>query len=352
MAKTYEMLWDCQFCGTKKLLGKTHRHCPSCGAPQDAKSRYYPSDAEKVAVEDHIYHGADKVCPSCQAPNSAAAQHCGGCGSALAGAKDVALRKDQVGTSFAGETVKDAKREQAEAKAVAAGTPVKAPAKPSKRNKIIAIVGASVAVLAALVVVLTWTREGQVKVTGHSWSREIAIEKYGPKSESAWCDQMPGDAYRVSRSREVRSHNKVPDGEDCHTVREDNGDGTFSESEQCTTKYRDEPVYDDHCAYTVDRWQRARSVVAKGAAVTPAPAWPTVNITRPGTCVGCEREGPRTEKYLVQLVDDKAKSHECDFAQARWAGLQPQSTWTADLGMVTGSLACDSLRAPGAKKTK
>jgi hypothetical protein len=28
---TYEMFWDCGFCGTTRLLGKTHRHCPGCG---------------------------------------------------------------------------------------------------------------------------------------------------------------------------------------------------------------------------------------------------------------------------------------------------------------------------------
>ena len=30
--RVYEMLWDCAFCGTQKLLGLQHRHCPSCGA--------------------------------------------------------------------------------------------------------------------------------------------------------------------------------------------------------------------------------------------------------------------------------------------------------------------------------
>jgi len=55
------MLWDCEFCGTKKLLGKTHRFCPNCGAQQDPKARYFPSDEEKVAVKDHVYVGVDKI---------------------------------------------------------------------------------------------------------------------------------------------------------------------------------------------------------------------------------------------------------------------------------------------------
>ncbi len=41
--KTYEMLWDCKYCGQRKNLGLSHRHCPNCGAPQDPAARYYPT---------------------------------------------------------------------------------------------------------------------------------------------------------------------------------------------------------------------------------------------------------------------------------------------------------------------
>jgi hypothetical protein len=43
MTKTYEMLWDCGYCATRALLGKSHRFCPSCGAPQDPIERYQAS---------------------------------------------------------------------------------------------------------------------------------------------------------------------------------------------------------------------------------------------------------------------------------------------------------------------
>ena len=45
--KSYEMFWDCEYCGSSKLLGITHRHCPNCGAPQDPEKRYFPPDEEK-----------------------------------------------------------------------------------------------------------------------------------------------------------------------------------------------------------------------------------------------------------------------------------------------------------------
>ena len=35
----YEMLWDCDHCGAKGLLGLSQRFCAECGAPQkDRKS--------------------------------------------------------------------------------------------------------------------------------------------------------------------------------------------------------------------------------------------------------------------------------------------------------------------------
>src|SRR4029078_11427250 len=55
----YEMIWDCKFCGQKKLLGLTHRFCAGCGAPQDPAARYFPPEHENVAVLDHPLRGAD-----------------------------------------------------------------------------------------------------------------------------------------------------------------------------------------------------------------------------------------------------------------------------------------------------
>ena len=49
----YEMLWDCEYCGTDKLLGVSQKFCPNCGSAQNAEKRYFPKDDEKVAVADH-----------------------------------------------------------------------------------------------------------------------------------------------------------------------------------------------------------------------------------------------------------------------------------------------------------
>lgn len=342
------MLWDCRSCDTKKLLGVTHRFCPNCGGPQDPAWRYFPSDEEKIAVKDHVYHGADVVCSGCDVPNSRAAKHCVACGAELGKARDAKQRTDVTlgeGQKFAGETAKDAKADH-NAQREARNNPAPPPKPKPKLSKGAKIALGAVATLIVLILVaVLWKKEAAVVVTGHNWTRSIAIEKFGPKSESAWCNEMPRDAYSVSRSREVRDHKKVPDGETCSTRKKDKGDGTFSEVKECKTKYREEPVYDDKCRYRVDRWQHDRDVVAKGGSVAETPAWPTVPVLRAGTCLGCEREGPRQQQYNValEIVGKEKKTSSCGFDEAKWRSLAVGSKWKMKFGVLTGLPDCGSM---------
>jgi hypothetical protein len=195
------------------------------------------------------------------------------------------------------------------------------------------------------VLVILWKNDVQLTVTSHQWERSIDIERFAPASGSAWCDAMPHDAYRISRTHEVRSYDQVADGQDCRTVRTDNGDGTFSESENCTTKYRDEPVFDDRCHYTVNRWMVARTEVARGASLLDARSWPDIRVARAGVCIGCEREGTRRERYVVHLERTDKKTATCDFNEAKWAGFALGSRWQTTLRVITGSIDCDELLA-------
>lgn len=330
-SKTYEMLWSCEYCGAKKLLGKTHRHCPECGAAQDPARRYFPSEEEKVAVEDHVFVGADVRCPACKAPMGKAAKHCAECGSPLVGGGEVARVAD----------------------AGAAGKAQKAPGKRrSKKGLVIGLVFAGLGLLSILFVVLAlWTEEKQLSAIGHTWQREIKIEAFGPKAESEWCDAMPSDAYSISRSQEVRSHKDVKTGESCSTKRVDNGDGTYSEHEECTPTYRQEPVYDDKCRYTVDRWSYARSETASGASLAQPPVWPQVTLRKVGTSAGSEREGARVETYTVHFADgaEAGKTLTCGLAEASWRAIPIGSQWKADAYVMTGELDCATLEPLGAK---
>jgi hypothetical protein len=333
------MLWDCRFCGTKRLLGLTHRHCPNCGGPQNSEERYFPSDAEKVPVQNHVYFGADVLCAHCGAANSKNAKHCGGCGAPLEGARDVARRQDQVvgaGETFAGQSSADARRER-----TGAAQPVAAPTAPPKSSagRFIAVGCLTVIVIgiAFAAVLVLWKRDNAFSVTGHTWKREIAIEQLGPVSESSWCESTPADARGVSRRREVRSHEQVRDGETCRTRKVDNGNGTFSEHQECTPKYRDEPVYGDKCYYTVNRWHVARSASAQGASLADSPRWPAAALG------STEREGARTETYTVDLQDSAAKQFTCDFDQQKWQSLADGTKLKGETRVLTGGVDCASL---------
>lgn len=365
--KTYEMLWDCRYCGARKNLGKTHRHCPQCGAPQDATARYYPAEHEKVAVEDHVFVGADLQCAACRAWSSRAAPCCGGCGAPLAGAREAQLRADQVAGAagwqqdsaqaaraehqarlLAAQAGPHAPGAQATPPGVAFQRPAPQPTKgPSRATIVIAFVASAIGlVVAFLMVAAFWTRDAEIAVAGHSWTREIAIEQYRTVRDSAWCDQMPGGARNVSRSREVRSHRSVADGETCSNRRVDNGDGTFSERRECKTRYRDEPVYSDRCTYDVDRWSTVRTATAKGG-YADEPQWPRVELARAGTgALGSEREGARTESYVVTFRTPDDETDECTYDQARWRRFRPGTKAKGQVRVLTGGIDCDEVAAP------
>jgi hypothetical protein len=342
---TYEMLWDCRYCGTKKLLGLTHRHCPSCGAPQDPTARYFPSDEEKVAVEDHIYAGADRICPACANPSSAKASCCGNCGSPLDAGKAAFVRRDQVqaeGHGFGAETAAVAKQERAGG--LPGAIPVPAPASSGSPLKGILIGGVVVLLCGLVFAMCFWKKSVSIAVTAQTWERSIQIEQLAARSESAWCDEIPEGATDISRSREVRSQKQVADGETCASRRKDNGDGTFKQVKECTPKYRSEPVYGDKCSFKVNRWSVSRTEKASGKSLDEPRVWPPARLSRTGACVGCEREGARKGVYKVSFSDPASKGESsCELDEARWATYTVGSRWQGKAGAVTGALDCDSL---------
>lgn len=341
-AGTFQMLWDCKYCGTKKLLGVTHKFCPSCGAVQDANARYFPSDEEAIAVEDHEYTGADKKCGNCGTPNAAKAEFCTQCGSPMKDAKTVALRSEQVAgaTGFAADSKAGAK---ADFEAQKSGATAGAPEPEAPKSKKWYYIGGAVGVgLVALIASFFISRSVEVKVDSHNWERVVKVESYKGRSESAWCSSMPFDAYMVIRKREVSSTNQVADGETCDTVRVDKGNGTFKKERRCKTKYKSVPVYSDKCYYRVNRWGHERDITAKGG-LNDQVVWPVVNI-RAGSCIGCEREAGRHEAYNLELSQVKTpeKKHNCSYPEAQWRAIPDGAVKKIKVRMVGGA-KCDTL---------
>lgn len=327
---TYEMFWDCKFCRTPKLLGLSHRHCPVCGAPQNAEQRYFPNDDEKVRVADHVYMGRDLVCHHCGTYNSRNSQHCRECGAPTTDAKDASVLPDQpqgganVPQPLAGRAGKRA-----------------AP----KRSRWPWLIGAMVLLgIVGIATFFLWKRDATFEVTGHDWERSIAIERFGPVKDTAWCDQVPPSGQVLRRYRAVRSHEQVPDGETCTTRKVDQGDGTFREVKDCKPKYKSRPVEDNRCDYQENRWSTARSVAARGQSLARTPEWPALPPLSACSNVGCERAGPKRETYRVELRGPEG-TQTCEVDQSRWAAMRVGARVNGQVRVMSGGLDCDSLTA-------
>ena len=305
----YEMLWDCSHCDTKKNLGVTHRHCPNCGAAQDATRRYFPPDAERVAVADHAFTGADRVCSSCGTAQSAKAKNCGKCGAPLDGA---AVRL------------------------VAA----KPPARPKGRSW-----GWYILAVVVLLSFATWWRcirkkTVTVDVISHRWTTAIVIEEYREVGEQQWRDQVPTGARAITCASKERSTRDVADGESCTRIKRDKGDGTFEEVDQCTPKTRKESVMADWCDFRIDRWTQVDTVERKGTGLTVA--WPDAPAPALLTGPGARRAGSKTATYTLELSDGKQRQS-CDVSEATWRKRADGEHVKAEARASSGELVCSTL---------
>ena len=345
--KVYEMQWDCQYCGTKKLLGKTHRFCPNCGASQNPDTRYFPSDEEKVAVEDHIYVGRDLICGACNDLNSASSDYCGQCGAPLAEAEEAAVFDPQ--TVDNPYESRDPVREKfdAEMKRVG-GRKKKKNDKPRVNLRLIALVAFVFTVIAIGVFVLMQTENADFVVTGHEWSREIEVEKYDTRIVEGWHDSQVYtylDNPTLQSCAEKQRGTKTVPYEECRIVPVDKGDGTYEEREICETKYRKVPNYEDWCTWRGQRWDYSYSASTYGYSLSETPHWREINLRCEGhRRIGCERERQRIEAYTVFYRSDENISYSCDFAQDVWETIPVESEWHGRIGRYNRRhIECDSL---------
>lgn len=315
--KTYEMMWDCEYCGTKKLLGKTHRFCAECGAPQNPERRYFPPENEKVAVEDHQFVGADLHCPACQEPQSAAVKHCANCGSPLQGGKAAAVQADQV--------------------VGADGRVVQPPAAggEKKSSKAGCIIGGIVAVVVLIVAVILvnkfWTSEAALEVTKLTWERKIEVVTYKTVKGTSDCSDVP-DGAKVTKKKKGK--------ETCKTRKKDQGDGTFKEIKECKKAA-------DQCDYAGTAWAVTDTLEESGD-VDDEPQWPKtkgLKKKKKKAKIGDKAEGKRIESYIVHFKEKGGDTHTCSFSdEKKWKKFDKGDTYTGETGMIGGDLKCDKLK--------
>jgi hypothetical protein len=395
------MLWDCPACATTKLLGVDHRYCPNCGSPQEENLRYFPAPGDRVPTK-FLGRDPDWECERCGVPNGG--NNCMGCGAPHGGSQGVHVRASiPEGSSETGVQAKrdwegrrasrraqqhkaagmdaHAERERARAqryeerrataeRATAQSAGVKWVSRPvswGRQNRAAAGIGtAAFLVLAFILTCAFWKKDVEVVTQAHTWERGISVERYAPVQDDDWCSSMPIDAYSVSRRSEVHHHDRVYDGEECHTVpggctescrNVDNGNGSYSvdctqsctpDRESCRSVYHDEPVYKDKCYYTVDRWRHNRWDTARGSQLEPEPYWSEPQYKSCTGRFGCERLGSKKQSYTVHYIapEEEAMTFTCEYPQEKWASILPDSRWIARVGVIWERIDCDSLRTP------
>lgn len=212
------------------------------------------------------------------------------------------------------------------------------------------ILGLLLALLVAAVMGLgsLFTKHDEMaRVVDQSWSRSVPIEQFVSDSETAWCDALPTGAYQVSHFRAQRGSRQVEDGQDCHMVREDKGDGTFTKRRECETRWRSEPVYDQRCKFQVDRWRFVRSDTLQGNAASP-PVWPSPQLSNsllPGASpvLGVQRLGSPSESYRVTVKAESGEEWNCTLPELTWAIFRPNTLVRLKVRAVGGAV-CDSLQ--------
>jgi len=352
---SYQMLWDCEYCGSAKLLGLDHKHCPTCGAAQDPESRYFPDAGEEIAVADHKFVGADKLCPACQGPNSALSQFCANCGSPLEGSDDVKRREDRVGTETGGHRGDSARAARDEHKTKSqrvgdSGSEQGSKPKGLGGGPLRLVVGLLIAIVLVVLAFQVLKKEVALEATGHRWERSIDIEEFRTVADSTWIDEVPAGARQgpCTIKKNENKTKKIPDGQNCVTTDVDQGDGTFKKKETCTDKFR-EVAQDDHwCSYEIDRWERIDTKTARGSG-TAGLLWPEVALARTGSgdCLGCQREGDRDETYTVELLETtNGDKYTSSCSQERWQGIATGQRFSATALRGLSSISCDSLQAP------
>lgn len=323
----YEMLWDCAQCGTRGLLGDSHRYCPTCGAAQDAAKRYFPPVGEEIEAKNHQFVGIDWRCAYCTSPNSAAAAHCTHCGAGQDGTQAVATVADTQGAPM---------------QAPAPASPPGPASRGSGWRWALALLALALVGLIALTALFTSKQELTATVAARTWQREIQIEQFGPVANSAWCDSLPADAYAITQSREQRSTQRIEDGQTCHDERIDKGDGTFVKHRACTPRYREQPVYDMRCRYQVNRWRSVRTARV-GSETASTPMWPSPGpLNTLGTGLGAERTGARSERYGVSLRSGD-KTWSCDVPEAVWNKYEEGTSVSVQVRRI-GGVDCASLQ--------
>lgn len=312
--------WACRYCGS--LNSALTNRCQECGANMDGESKDYfelhggsnrntmytrkegQSTVQKLA-QPYEDRNIEKIrpkkesmweCEYCGAMNSESVSNCTSCG-----ADKPKTQKSSSYTEHMESRSQQAVQETTRHGVIDSSGSSENGLKYFLSNywKHLAIGAASVFSIALIVfglVMLFMPREKTIEISSVDWKYTVNVESYETYHESDWTVPTGG---RVTRTAsEIRSYEKVidhyetrtktyteqvQDGYDISYTYSDNGDGTFSEHEHKTPKYKTEtrtetyqepiyvdvPIYDTKYYYDIERWKWKRNTTASGSDRNP-----------------------------------------------------------------------------------
>ena len=364
MGRIIEGVWDCRYCGAKKVRGGL-RECPQCGHPRDEGITFYIDNPQNYVYDEEkaakARRGPDWVCEACDCLNSADDTVCIGCGTPRdEKTKDYFQMQESL---HAKQRQLEEKKGQLEEEQRAVYNreekdwrafdpthlrPVTEKPQPQKKKfnlkKVLTPI-LSVLLIVAMVwgmVALFTPREVSGTVMDMEWERSIEIEEYKTVRESDW--SIPPGGREVSRSEEIRSYQQVLDHYETETYTEeefshyetyvsgykDLGNGHFEEITsqrpvyKTVTKTREVPVYisvpiyDTKYTYDIEKW--VHQSYKKTSANDKDPYWSDYE------CKDKEREGTRSETYTITVKDDDGKTKDYKLSFSQWNSIEKGQT--------------------------
>ena len=285
----YEMVWDCKFCGAQKVIGAhaigivrivgrsrmekraTFRRTPSASRCRTTDMSGRTSCVGIVELRPAIARGV-----------AAIAARRWEKGRASRSARTRCTRRTR---PMPDKLVAELARERSGVAAPAAPTPKKTLSagldRAARARRVVLCGGLGFAFAFFGRNKCAFTRQRPT-----SGSAPIAIETLNPPValDSAWCDAccLRGRPW-TRRHREERVKKQVSGRrKTCSKRKVDNGDGTFHEKQECTPKFKDEPVYDDKCDYRVNPLAYRTGGHRSGQLRLRSVSWPASNVARPG----------------------------------------------------------------------
>lgn len=334
--------WDCQYCGTIGNLGR-HKACTNCGRSRPDGTKFYLADEAEIVdkrLESQAQLGPDWICEFCGTSNAANITICGSCGAPREGSSPVQQVKEYApgeapttGDMTFEEEPNEGKGERVEPAA----------SKSSSKIVIFAIAGAILLLCLGLDAFLIFAgKDADATVSGFEWQRTQAVEAFQTVTEEDW--NVPADGRILSQSQEIHHYDQVIDhyetlervvdeqvqvGVETYVCgQRDLGNGFFEDIEceqpvyetQSHTEsyeeaiYRDDPIFQTLYFYEIDKWIVIRN--EENGASDHSPFWPRADLSDD------EREGERSEYYVVNFADKDGESHSWEATLSEWQSFE------------------------------